>query len=338
MFKAPRVCSASVLTAVLFIFAAAFSVLAAPQPASAAGTPPPVKLSLKPVGQPGAYFALTMQSGQRLNLQAELGNYGTGLVEARSYAADAYTIVNGGFGARERDSRPSGTTTWLTYPTAVLQLPAGQSKLRAFSVAVPAGTAAGQYLTSLVLENNIPVKGSGTVALNQIIRQVIAVSITVPGPLHPGFSFGSASHKVTAGKSVVDIDIANSGNANIKPAGEFTIRDSAGKTVSQAALAMESFYAHTETQVETTLGGQLQPGNYTVTVKLTDRTTKATATAENLPFTVAAPDATNSTATQENQLPQILQGSGPGLLLYVGAAALLAVFLIVALFIRRSRR
>ena len=35
----------------------------------------------------------------------------------------------------------------------------------------------------------------------------------------------SASHKVTAGKSVVDVGIANRGNANIKPAGEFTIRD-----------------------------------------------------------------------------------------------------------------
>ena len=330
--------SVALFTAFVFILAAAFSALMAAQPASAAGTAAPVKLSLKPVGQPGAYFELSMQPGQSRQLTAELGNHGTAAVEALTYAADAYTIINGGFGTRERDSKASGTTTWLSYPREVLQLPAGQSKLQDFSVAVPAGTAPGQYLTSVVLENNVPVQGTGTVALDQVIRQVIAVSITVPGPLQPGFSFGAAGHKISAGKSVVDVEITNTGNANIKPAGDFTIRDSTGKTVSQGTLQMASFYARTDTKVETTLDGQLQPGNYTISVKMTDRGTKAAATAENLPFSVAAPDATNSTATQENQLPQILQDSGPGLLLYVGAAALLAALLSVALFIRRSRR
>lgn len=330
----------SALTAFLFFFSAAIAVLGAAQPASAAVTASPdVKLSLKPVGQPGAYFALTMQPGQRLDLQTELGNHGTGPIEVLTYAADAYTIINGGYGARERDSQPTGTTTWLTYPREVLQLPAGQSKPRDFSLTVPAGTAPGQYLTSLILENNVPVKGSGTVALDQIVRQVVAVSITVPGPLQPGFNFGPASHKITAGKSVVDIDITNTGNANIKPVGSFTIRDSTGKTVSQAPITMDSFYAHTATKVETTLGGQLQPGNYTITVKLTDGATQTTATGENLAFSVAAAEAHNSTAGQENQLPQILQGTGSALPLYVGAALLLATLLTVALLgIRSARR
>lgn len=319
--------------ALALMFAA---VVTGPSALAAPVAEPPVKLSLKPVGQPGAYFALTMNPGESRRLQAELGNHGTAPIEALTYAADAYTIINGGFGAKERGSKPAETTTWLSYPTEVLQLPAGQSSIRDFSLAVPTGTAPGQYLTSLVLENNVPVEGSGSVALNQIIRQVIGVSIKVPGPLQPGFAFGSASHKITADRSVVDIAIENTGNTSLKPAGQLSIQDSSGKTVSQTAVTMGSLYARTATKVETTLDGQLQPGEYTLTISLTDPATKTTAKAVKEPFTVAAKQANDSTESQQ-VLPQIIQDAGSGPLTYIIATAVLAI-ITTAVFLLRSRR
>ncbi|MGY4542186.1 hypothetical protein ACVWY0_002099 [Arthrobacter sp. UYNi723] len=325
------------LTMVLLLSGCAVAALAGPlSGAAAADAPQPVNLSLKPVDQPGPYFSLIIDPGQSRQLKVELGNHGAALTAARTYAADAYSLIGGGFGAGDRDSAPTGTTTWLSYPAQVLQLAAGQGSTRTFTVAVPAGTAPGDYISSLVLENDVPLQGSGSVVLNQIVRQAIAVSIHVPGPLQPALALGTASHKITADRSVVDVQIKNTGTTNLKPAGNLVIRDHNGKTVSQAAVTLDSVYARTDTQVETTLDGKLQPGDYTITITLNDPATRAGA-AGTIPFTVTAPDAATSTGEQQGQLPQIIQDAGAGQVPYLLGAGVLAA-LAGAVLIRRKRR
>ncbi|HAG61135.1 MAG TPA: hypothetical protein DIT15_00695 [Arthrobacter bacterium] len=206
-------------------------------------------------------------------------------------------------------------------------------------MSVPAGTAPGEYISSLILENDVPVQGSGSVVLNQIVRQAVAVSIRVPGPLEPAFTLGTASHKTTADRSVIDVQITNTGNSNLKPAGSLVIHDHNGKTISKAPVTMDSLYAHAGTLVETTLAGKLQPGDYTVGITLTDPTTKVSATAADLPFTVAEDAALSSTGAQQGQLPQILQDAGTGINPYlIAAAALTVVLATLYILIRRSRR
>lgn len=297
----------------------------------------PTKLSLKPVGTSGSYFDLTMEPGQSRSLQAELGNHGQAPVTARTYAADAYTIYNGGFGAKDRDSAPGRTTSWLSYANGVVQLPAGQASIRDLAVTVPPGTAPGEYLTSIVLENETPVQGTGSVALNQIVRQVVAVSIRVPGALQPALGIGTASHKFTADQSVVGIGVSNTGSANLKPAGDLIIRDRNGKTVSQAPIAMGAFYANTDSQVETTLGGKLQPGDYTASITLTDPATNVSATGKDLPFTVEAAAAMANKTAGPGQLPQIMQDTAAGPGPWIGAAATAAAALAAAAFLMRRR-
>jgi hypothetical protein len=53
------------------------------------------------------------------------------------YSADVYTIINGGFGARLRDTPQSGMTTSVDYATDVVALPAGKSIRRSFTVTFP---------------------------------------------------------------------------------------------------------------------------------------------------------------------------------------------------------
>lgn len=322
---------------ILLALGCVIATLAGPVAVASADEQQPVKLSLKPVDQPGSYFNLTIEPGQSLQLKAALGNNGSAAIPARTYAADAYSIINGGFGAKDRDSTPTGTTTWLSYPTQVLQLPAGQANIRTFTVTVPAGTAPGEYLSSIILENDVPIQGSGSVVLNQIVRQVVAVSIRVPGPLEPAFTLGSASHKITADRSVIDVQITNTGNSNLKPAGNLVIHDHTGKTISQAPLTMDSLYAHAGTLVETTLAGKLQPGDYTVGITLTDPSTKVSATGTDLPFTVAEDAAQSSTGAPSGQLPEILQDAGTGINPYLIAAAALAALAALYILIRRKR-
>jgi hypothetical protein len=244
--------------------------------------------------------------------------------------------LTGGFGAKDRDSTPTGATAWLTYPTEVLQLPAGQANVRTFTLTVPAGTAPGDCVSGLVLENDAPIQGSGSVALNQIIRQVIAVSIHVSGPLQPALALGTASHKISGDGSVLAVQIKNTGTTNLKPAGTLLIQDHDGKTVSQAAVSLESVYARTDTQSETTLNGKLQPGDYTVTVTVADPATKTSATG-TIPFTVTDQALANSGSTGQGPLPQIIQDAGTGPWPWVTALLVLAV-LAVILLIRRSKR
>ncbi len=150
-----------------------------------------VELALRPIDQTGQFFDVTMHPGETRTLEVELANVGDAAIAVRTYAADVYTIINGGFGARLRDEPQTGTTLWLDYPTDVLQLPAGKGIRRTFTVAVPADAEPGEYITSLVLENDEPIRGSGDVALDQIVRQAIAVVVTVPGQRSPALAIGA---------------------------------------------------------------------------------------------------------------------------------------------------
>ena len=167
-----------------------------------------VRLSLRAIGQAGSFFDLTLRPGETRSLEVEIINAGKAAVAARTYAADVYTIINGGFGGRLRAEPETGTTTWLDYTADVLQLPAGRTTHRSFAVTVPIDAGPGEYITSLVLENDQPIPGGGAVALDQIIRQAIGVVVTVPGERAPALAIGEAYHKVVAGSSVRVLMIA----------------------------------------------------------------------------------------------------------------------------------
>ena len=248
-----------------------------------------VELALRPIDQTGQFFDVTLRPGETRTLEVELANVGDAAIAVRTYASDVYTIINGGFGARLRDEPQTGTTLWLDYPTDVLQLPAGEGIRRTFTVAVPADTEPGEYITSLILENDEPIRGSGDVALDQVVRQATAVVVTVPGPRTPALVIGAASHKVVADKSVVAVALENTGNVRLKPVAEFVLLDATGAEVSRASVPMDTFYAHTGTLVEVPLAALLLPGTYSVRLTLEDAAQDVRAEEAAIPLVVEAP-------------------------------------------------
>jgi hypothetical protein len=247
-----------------------------------------VKLVLQPVGQPGPYFDLSMRAGETRRLDVRIANDGTAAIAARTYAADVYTIVNGGFGGRLRGEPQTGTTRWLDYTTNVVQLAPGEGTDESFTVAVPAGTAPGEYITSLVLENDQPLVGDGSVALNQVMRQAVAVVVTVPGKRSPGLSIGEAIHTVAGGRSTVSVVVENTGNTRLKPTGTFTLLDAEGAQISEASVPMDTIYAGTPTAIEVPLAALLAPGRYTVSLRLEDAAQKVRVEKDGIAFEVVA--------------------------------------------------
>jgi hypothetical protein len=303
-------------------------VVALPQATRA--TDIPVRLALTPVGQAGPYFDLVMKPGESRGLKVDVLNAGVAALVVRSYAADVYTIVNGGFGGRERGDAQTGMTRWVSYPTDVRTLSPGVSVRRSFTVAVPAGTRPGEYITSLVLENDQPVAGDGAVALDQIVRQAVAVVVTVPGSRSPGLTVGAASYLAGA-VSVVSVAVTNTGNIRLKPIVGFTLLDARGAQVAKATVAMDTFYALTATTIEVPLPAPLAPGDYTVHLTLADAAQGARADRAGIPFTVAAPPPTAPPAAAGFDLTETIQAVGEGRLTPLAWLLLLGCVLLVAL-------
>ncbi len=257
-------------------------------PGAALAASAEVKLALTPVGSAGLYFDVEMRPGATRALAVDLSNDGEVSIAARTYAADVYTIVNGGFGDLMRGDAQTGTTKWLDYPNETLELPAGQSIRLLFTVAVPADTRPGEYVTSIVLENDQPVSGGGKVSLSQIFRTAIAVAVTVPGPRLPSLTIGAATYAIVAGRSVVTVAVENDGNVRLKPEVTFVLLDASGSKVGGAGFQMGTFYAHTGTFVEIPVTAILAPGAYTLQLGLEDAAQDVRVDSAGIPLVVGA--------------------------------------------------
>jgi hypothetical protein len=312
--------------------------LAAASPAAADEMP---RLGLTPVGQQGAYFSLTLRPAESTQLKVEAANFGAHETVARTYAADVYSLVNGGFGAELFGGDITGTASWLNYPTLQLTLGPREATVVTFEIAVPAGTAAGQYIAALVIENAVPVRGSGPVRLDQVNRNAIAVAIDVPGSRKPALAIGGVTVKSILGATFLVFEVRNPGNRHLRPAGAFRLLDAAGSQVSTGSVVMDIVYAGTRTHLEARLLDPLPPGDYCVELKLTDPETGASAATEctSLRFGPATPDRRSTRAGALGTLPSTGMGLTPeriSRLLIVGTGLVGAGLLLAAW--RRRRK
>jgi len=312
-------------------------------PSAAVAETPPSRLALSTVDQPGSFFDLTMEPGGHRSLEVAISNDGDTSLAARTYAADVYTIVNGGFGGRLRDAPPTGTTSWLDYAPASLLVKAGERSRRSFTVNVPADAAPGEYITSLILEHDRSFQAGGAIDVNQVVRQAVAVVVTVPGQRSPSLEVGDASHLVVAGKSIVSVAVENSGNVRLKPLIEFTLSDAAGMQVSHASVAMDSFYAKTATSVEVPLTALLLPGAYVVRLTLEDPGQGLESFETSIPLLVEEPPVVAPGSGTAPGLTDVIQGLRGESLAFVwgvlisGLLALALVIVGVAMAVRRRR-
>lgn len=262
-----------------------------PAHANAQGTPPaepePPSFLLQPVGQEASYFAITQEPGTEQEYSVMLGNAGTQPVTALTYVADAYTLVNGGFGVETAEDPASGATTWVDYSTETLDLEAGETLERNFTVNVPADTAPGQYIAGLVIQTAESIAVGDTGMLRQIIKQSIAVFVTVPGPESPELTIGQPDITQAASTNSLVVEVQNPGNVFLNPSGTVTMTTEDGEPVVSSPVAMGPVYAGTATTLELVVPTMLAPGDYRVSITLEDEETGARAEVSNASVAVA---------------------------------------------------
>lgn len=245
------------------------------------------KLGIRPVGGTG-YIELTLEPGASQELAVELGNYGDQPVVASTYLADIYSLVNGGMGVRLKGEPMSGMTNWIDYPGEELTLDARTAVQRSFMLRVPADAAPGEYLASVVLQGapTTLTTSENPVALSQVVRQAMAIAITIPGPQHAELELGAVSHRVNNGTSLLVVELRNAGNVRVRPSGELVLRDSAGAELSRYPLELGSLYAGTSTTLEVPFAGTLPEGGYSVSLSLADPSRGAQIQVADLPVHV----------------------------------------------------
>ncbi len=272
-------CLLTILIAVAVLSPVAMSVLAA-QDAAAAPS-----FLIEPVGddQQGDYFVLELKPGESETLTIALGNAGTGEAPARTYAADVFTLVNGGFGIESEDAPRTGTTTWLDYQAKSLDIPPGRMLEREFTVSVPKDASPGQHIAGIVIQTAEPVAIGDSEMLRQNIVKAIAVFITVPGKLKPKLAIGAASIKQGPGSNSLIVEVENAGNVLLKPAGTLTMTTADGDALLSSPIEMGSVYAGMSTIIELPIPTLLDPGDYLVDLDLKDAETGAKAEGADLP-------------------------------------------------------
>ena len=330
---APRIGVVLATTALAAIALGAMWLVALP--AIAAADEP--QLGLTPMGQPGTYFDLTLGPGEHRRLEVEAANFGPRRERARTYAADVYSIVNGGFGAELHGQQPSGPTTWLSFPTEVMILERQQARIVPFVVDVPAGTPPGEYITALVIERTRALPSTGPLTLNQVDRSAIAVAIDVPGPRQPRLSIGVVGHKSIGGHSILTFAVNNAGNVHLWPAGRFLLRAAGEAAQAGEAVVMDVLYAGTGTLLEIPLSTPLAPGEYCAQLSLTDAATGAHDETDCLPFRIGPPA---SVGGSRSDAPWTLPGTNVAIPLETFSLGILAGMVLIgfALLLAGRRR
>lgn len=312
---------------------------AAVHPATAAEDE--IRLGIHPAGQTAGFVELELDAGSNTTVRVDIVNAGSA-IRARTYAADAFTLVNGGFGARTEAEPKSGAAAWLGYEAASLELASGEVSTHSVSVNVPPATPPGDYIAALVVQNEEPVAVGSAGGLQQIVRAALAVVIDVPGPRLTALSVGPVEHAFAAGTSVIGFPVGNDGNVRVRPTAAFRLESSAGAPIETVDAALDSFYAGLPGRVEFPLDEPLMAGTYCARLVLSVDSAPV-ANSGRICFDVgdapavasAGPSSAPDPPDQPTATPAVGSFVGPILvvLLVLGLALLLVMFLT-----RRRRR
>ena len=289
----------------MFLIACA-SLLILAAPGRAVASTPSSTIGISPVGTSASYFTVTMSPGSNRRLWVELSNDGDSPAQALTYAANVYSIINGGFGARLSNQAKTGVTNWLAYPTTTILLAGRRAEKRSFTILVPNTASPGEHITSLVVQSEKQVVSKWQVAFNQISRQALPVVIDVPGPREARLSIGTVHHATVDGLTVIALPIANTGNIRIHPAGQFIVRNDHGFEVADLPVMMGTVYPGNATAFRDTFKSILAAGRYTVTATLGDSAVGiATETkTEVLEITAPSPGQVPTNTTTPPAVPQ----------------------------------
>lgn len=261
---------------------------ATPAPGASSGEQP--IFGFVPVGETGERrIVIELAPGDSQTLSVGVANAGEMPVALRTYATNAITITNGGFGAGDEGDDPTGAAAWLDYPAATVEVAPNQVQHRDITITVPPDAIPGEHQAALIVQNVDPIPIPGNEMFNQVVRKAMSVTVTVPGPVTPGFSLGEPFiERDTFAISLV-VPIQNTGNVRVAPSGELVVTSDDGDEVTRSSIELGTIYAGHETVIYIPIPDQFPPGDYLVSLDVTDAETGASDGIASAPISIAPP-------------------------------------------------
>jgi hypothetical protein len=211
-------------------------------------------------------------------------------IELAAYVSNVINSTNGGFSLDEPGVELVAPATWIGFDPEIVTLETNQEASRSITISVPEGTSPGQYVAGLAVQtaDSLAVEGGDT--FRQVLRKLMPVVITVPGPVEVAFEVGTPELVAAGDLMSLRALISNTGNTMVAPAGTLTISDANGNIVTTGDVAMQPVYAFHDVNLEISIGTSLPPGDYTVSLELADALSGTVASSFPRNVVIAAPE------------------------------------------------
>jgi hypothetical protein len=237
--------------------------------------------ALQPVGgQP--YFVFDAASGSVAEGRIRVTNSGDRAGRARLYSVDATTGPTTGAAYLTEPGTGSGLAQWTRPEVASVRLQPGESKVVPFTVLIPWGMDAGDYLGGITADPGIRrgravKRNESSFRIDVRTLTVIAVQVRIPGPRVPALAIDGVRAGGIPSYQQLFVGLRNEGNVLVKGSGSVVVRDGDGRTLKRSRFPLDTFVPRTRVDYPVGVSGKALPrGTYraTVTVRYAGRTVR----------------------------------------------------------------
>jgi len=239
-------------------------------------------------GAPTGAFYTEIEPGGTGQVDILLAADAEGPVEVTTALGNVTSAPNGGLALAPEGGAPTAPAAWLDLDTSPLELATGEIATRTIDIAIPPGTAPGQYVAAIILTATDPAPIPGAGGASQLARATAAIAITVPGDFDSGFTLGEPTLVPTGAGALVEVPVRNTGAVPVYPQGTLALRPAGDSDPIAIPVAMGAVFAETGTVLSVPLAS-IPPGDYDLTLNLTDPDTNASDRLNGLPLSVPEP-------------------------------------------------
>ncbi len=310
-------------------------------PAAHAATKGPV-FGLRAVGNnQRGYFVFTLAPDAAQTGAVIVSNVGTERGTVKLFTTDATTGRTTGT-VYETNKQPKRAGSWVTLSSTAVTLAPGGHQQVAFTVHVPAGTPAGEWVGGIVAEaarqsTSSTSQQKANVQIKIRNLTIVAVESRVPGPRVVDFRIGTVTTGGRSGFQQLFVHFASKGNVLLKPTGRVSVFDSNNKLVETVPFTMDTFLPQTAIDYPLLLKRALGAGDYRAVVTLRIPGVKTfTATRS---FSISQANVKQVfTSASPTQLPVASSSSSSSTIWVLIAAIAVGALLVVSVLFWRLRR